>query len=137
MFLVRTLNLTWDEVHDEAEHMEHAVSDLLIDRIDATLGHPEVDPHGDPIPRADGSLSDSACHALADCREGDAFRLVRVVDQSAEFLRFLTASGLPLGVEGRVAANHAEAGLVVVHVGGKNIHLGRSAADKLLVQPAS
>jgi DtxR family transcriptional regulator, Mn-dependent transcriptional regulator len=137
LFLVRTLNLTWDEVHDEAEHMEHAVSDLLIDRIDATLGHPEVDPHGDPIPRADGSLSDSACHALADCREGDEFRLVRVVDQSAEFLRFLTASGLPLGVEGRVAANHAEAGLVVVHVGGKNIHLGRSAADKLLVQPTS
>jgi len=137
LFLVRTLNLTWDEVHDEAEHMEHAVSDLLIDRIDAFLGHPEVDPHGDPIPSADGSLSDPASQVLADCQEGETFRLVRVVDQSAEFLRFLTASGLPLGVEGRVAANHPEAGLVVVQVDGKTVHLGRSAAEKILVSATS
>jgi len=56
LFLMRTLGMSWDEVHDEAEHMEHAVSDLLIDRIDDYLGHPEVDPHGDPIPRGDGRL---------------------------------------------------------------------------------
>ncbi len=136
LFLVRTLNLTWDEVHDEAEHMEHAVSDLLVDRIDTFLGHPEVDPHGDPIPRADGSLSDLECQVLADCREGQTFRLVRVVDQSAEFLRFLTASGLTLGVEGRIAANHPEAGLVVVQVDNKTVHLGRSAAEKILVSAA-
>ena len=54
LFLLQTLDMSWDEVHDEAEHMEHAVSDLLVDRIDAFLGHPDVDPHGDPIPRADG-----------------------------------------------------------------------------------
>jgi DtxR family transcriptional regulator, Mn-dependent transcriptional regulator len=137
LFLVRTLNLTWDEVHDEAEHMEHAVSDLLVDRIDAYLGHPEVDPHGDPIPRADGSFSSPAYHPLASCRAGDGFRLVRVVDQSPDFLRFLTASGLPLGVQGRVAANHAEAGLVVIEVAGKTIHLGRSAAEKILVSTAT
>ena len=57
LFLVKTLELTWDEVHEEAENMEHAVSDLLIDRIDAYLGHPKVDPHGDPIPTADGARS--------------------------------------------------------------------------------
>ncbi len=57
LFLVRTLDLTWDEVHEEAEHMEHAVSDLLVDRIDAFLGYPDSDPHGDPIPRADGSVA--------------------------------------------------------------------------------
>ena len=51
LFLVKTLEMTWDEVHEEAEHMEHAVSDRLIDRIDTFLGHPETDPHGDPIPR--------------------------------------------------------------------------------------
>ncbi|MFM7035939.1 MAG: metal-dependent transcriptional regulator, partial [Planctomycetia bacterium] len=51
LFLLKTLDMTWDEVHDEAEHMEHAVSDLLVERIDAFLGRPEVDPHGDPIPR--------------------------------------------------------------------------------------
>src|SRR5262245_22968912 len=56
LFLVKTLSLTWDEVHEEAEHMEHAVSDWLVDPIDAYLGHPLVDPHGDPIPRPDGSF---------------------------------------------------------------------------------
>ena len=59
LFLVQTLNMPWDEVHEEAEHMEHAASERLIDRIDAFLGHPAVDPHGDPIPRADGSLAET------------------------------------------------------------------------------
>ena len=65
LFLVRTLELTWDEVHAEAENMEHAVSDLLVDRIDAYLGYPETDPHGDPIPKADGTV---AGHRGAACR---------------------------------------------------------------------
>jgi DtxR family Mn-dependent transcriptional regulator len=129
------LQLTWDEVHDEAEHMEHAVSDLLVDRIDDFLGRPEVDPHGDPIPRPDGSMVSPSYHSLAACRVRDEFRIVRVVDQSPDFLRYLTAAGLPLGIEGRVSGNHAEAGLVVVEVAGKTIHLGRSAAEKLLVSP--
>src|SRR5215470_6511210 len=58
LFLARTLEMSWDEVHEEAEHMEHAASERLVDRIDAYLGHPAVDPHGDPIPRADGSLTE-------------------------------------------------------------------------------
>ncbi len=113
--------------------MEHAVSDLLVDRIDVYLGHPEFDPHGDPIPRADLSLAEPSYRSLAACSEGEEFRLQRVIDQSPDFLRFLTASGLSLGMQGRVAANHAEAGLVVIQVGGKSIHLGRSAAEKILV----
>src|SRR5690349_6987149 len=62
LFLSRTLDLTWDEVHEEAEHMEHAVSDLLVDRIDSYLGYPSADPHGDPIPRADGSIQIGRAH---------------------------------------------------------------------------
>jgi DtxR family Mn-dependent transcriptional regulator len=137
LFLVRTLNLSWDEVHDEAEHMEHAVSDLLVDRIDVYLGHPEFDPHGDPIPRADLTVAETSDRTLAACGEGEKFRLQRVVDQSPEFLRFLTASGLSLGIKGRVTANHPEAGLVVIEVGGKTIHLGRVAAEKILVSAAA
>ncbi len=133
LFLVRTLSLNWDEVHDEAEHMEHAVSDLLVDRIDAFLGHPEVDPHGDPIPKADGSLASQPYRTLAACEEGAEFRLLRVVDQSPDFLRFLTAVGLTLGIRGRVTANNSEASLVVVDVGGTTAHLGRLAAEKILV----
>ncbi|MEX2141671.1 MAG: metal-dependent transcriptional regulator [Pirellulales bacterium] len=134
LFLVRTLKLTWDEVHDEAEHMEHAVSDWLVDRIDQFLDHPDVDPHGDPIPRADGSLPAVQYATLLDCGEGADFRLMRVTDQSPEFLRYLTQSGLPLGTEGRVMANRAESGVVSVQVGGNLTSLGHEAAAKILVE---
>lgn len=133
LFLVKTLDLSWDEVHEEAEHMEHAVSDLLVDRIDAYLGYPEVDPHGDPIPRADGSVEDEPGHSLADCEVGAPFRLARVVDQSPEFLRYLTETGLPLGAEGRVVANRAEAGIVTVAVDDQHTSLARDAAQRIFV----
>src|SRR3954462_14749563 len=84
-FLTQTLDLSWDEVHEEAENMEHAVSDSLVDRIDAYLGHPTTDPHGDPIPKADGTVDAAAARALADCAVGDRFRVARVIDQSSDF----------------------------------------------------
>lgn len=133
LFLSRTLDLTWDQVHEEAEHIEHAVSDLLIDRIDAFLGYPAADPHGDPIPRADGSFDAPESRSLVDCGVGQQFRLARVVDQSPEFLRYLSESGLPLGATGVVTANHVEAGIVAIEVDGKVATLGREAAGKLLV----
>jgi DtxR family Mn-dependent transcriptional regulator len=135
LFLVKTLSLTWDEVHEEAENMEHAVSDLLVDRIDAFLEYPQVDPHGDPIPRADGTLEMQPLCTLADCTAGTRFRLARVIDQSSEFLRFLSESGLPLGTEGEVTANRPEAGLVSLVSGGETTSLGREAAEKILVVP--
>src|SRR5258708_9027286 len=80
LFLVHTLNMPWAEVHQEAEHMEHAASERLIDRIDAFLGHPAVDPHGDPIPRADASLSEPQGAPLSSLATCQSFRVVRVVD---------------------------------------------------------
>jgi len=133
LFLVRTLDLNWDEVHEEAEHMEHAVSDRLVDRIDAYLGHPESDPHGDPIPTSDGTLKIRKSRTLAECKVGDGFQLHRVIDQSPEFLRFLSNSGLPLGVAGHIVANTPEAGIVTISVGGQHTTLGQAAAEKLLV----
>lgn len=135
LFLVKTLDLTWDEVHEEAEHMEHAVSDRLVDRIDQYLGHPDADPHGDPIPRSDGSFHTPASRSLAECGVGESFRLSRVIDQSPEFLRFLSSSGLPLGAAGTIVANRAEAGIVTVRVDGQETSLGRAAAEKILVTP--
>jgi len=137
LFLLRTLDMSWDEVHDEAEHMEHAVSDLLVDRIDAFLGHPEVDPHGDPIPRADGvSLEppvEPATQSLAECVTGQPFRLNRVLDQSSEFLRSLTESGLALGVTGTVEKNPDGAGLMRIRLQDRAMSLALEAAAKLLV----
>ena len=133
LFLVNTLKLSWDEVHEEAEHMEHAVSDLLIDRIDDYLGHPKVDPHGDPIPQADGSLDVRAARHLVECGVGEKFRLARVVDQSPQFLRYLTETGLTLGTSGEVLNNSPDSGTLEVHCQGRAITLGHSAAAKLLV----
>jgi len=140
LFLMRTLGMSWDAVHDEAEHMEHAVSDLLVERIDAFLGRPEVDPHGDPIPRADAvSLSDpadGATRSLAECGEGDAFRLARVLDQSSAFLRYLTECGLTLGSTGVVERNPDGAGLMRIRLGERGLSLAIEAAGKLTVVTA-
>ena len=133
LFLVQTLKLSWAEVHEEAEHMEHAVSDYLVDRIDTFLGLPEVDPHGDPIPKADGSVPDASGTTLAAISVGQRFRLARVIDQSPEFLRYLSECGLALGCEGEVTENRVEAGIVAVDVGNTPTTLGHEAATKIMV----
>ena len=136
LFLVKTLSLSWHEVHEEAENMEHAVSDLLIDRIDEFLDYPEVDPHGDPIPKADGTVSSSASKHLSELKSGDEFELVRVIDQSSDFLQYLSENGLPLGASGRIVGNSAEAGVITIKVDGKETTLSRDVASKLMVLPA-
>lgn len=133
LFLVRTLNLTWDEVHEEAENMEHAVSDLLVDRIDAFLGYPAADPHGDPIPKADGTVAGPAGKRLSQVAAGERFRVVRVMEQSPEFLRYLTETGLRLEAQGQVVANRDESGTITVEVAGRQTTLAHTIADRLLV----
>lgn len=133
LFLAQTLKLSWDEVHDEAENMEHAVSDFLVDRIDAYLAYPKVDPHGDPIPSADGVVETAPHRSLADCRAGETFRFARVVDQSPEFLRFLSEARLTIGCEGTVLSNRNESGVVTVAIEGQETTLGREAAEKVLI----
>jgi len=133
LFLAKTLDLSWDEVHEEAENMEHAVSDRLIDRIDAFLDFPTADPHGDPIPKADGTFSASQGHSLAEWPVGHAFRLVRVLDQSPEFLRYLSDQGLCLGTAGMVDENCDSAGIVTVTIGENPTTLAREVAERLLV----
>jgi DtxR family Mn-dependent transcriptional regulator len=135
LFLVKTLNLSWDEVHEEAEHMEHAVSDWLVDRMDSALNFPQTDPHGDPIPRRDGSIERRETRSLADCGSGISFSLVRVIDQSPEFLRYLSSTGISLGSTGLVTAHHPEAGVISIQLPTGEITLGLEAAGKLLVAP--
>lgn len=136
-FLVDTLGYSWDEVHEEAENMEHAVSDALVDRIDEYLGHPATDPHGDPIPRADGTMARQRYQSLWKWPEGESFMLVRVMDQSPEFLRYLSDAGLPLEAVGEIVSRSAAAGTMMVRVGDREITLGQEAAGKLLVMAGS
>lgn len=133
LFLATTLKLTWDEVHEEAENMEHAVSDLLVDRIDEYLGFPKADPHGDPIPTSDGVVVNSENKNLAEWTSNNSFSLVRVLDQSPSFLRYLNEAGLQIGVNGRVVENNIDAGVITVEVSTGQITLAHDVAKKLLV----
>jgi DtxR family Mn-dependent transcriptional regulator len=133
-FLSQTLNLSWDEVHEEAEHMEHAVSDSLIDRIDAYLGHPTTDPHGDPIPSADGTVAAAAARSLAECSVGDRFRIARVIDQSSEFLRYLSQTGVEIGTQGSLVATDPESSRVTIRIEDGEKVISRDAAAKLMVR---
>jgi len=135
-FLVKTLGLTWDRVHEEAEHMEHAVSDFLIDRIDKFLGHPAADPHGDPIPTADGKMRIDRTTAvpLTSCPPGSRILLVHVVNQGADFLRYLSETGLKLGVEGIVQESNPAAGVVKTLIDGREISMSHTVAESLLVE---
>jgi DtxR family Mn-dependent transcriptional regulator len=136
LFLVRTLDLPWDQIHEEAENMEHAVSDRLIERVDEFLGRPTFDPHGDPIPTAEGTLPIGSRRGmlLTQCAAGTRVKVVRVIDQGSEFLRFLSGSGISVGAVAAVESNMPEAGIVRLSFNGRRVDLGYSAADKLLVE---
>jgi DtxR family Mn-dependent transcriptional regulator len=136
LFLVQTLDLSWDQVHEEAENMEHAVSDFLVDRIDEYLGHPHVDPHGDPIPTADGRMRGDAAAAvpLTQCEAGAHVRFVRVMNQDPEFLRYLSESDFAIGGKGIVRENNREAEIVTLSIGRRSFSMGHSAAQCVLVE---
>ncbi len=95
-YLVAELGYTWDEVHDEAEVLEHAISDLMLSRIDAKLGHPVRDPHGDPIPSADGERRRPDARRLSLLEPGETGVVARISDEDPEMLRYFDDLGLAL-----------------------------------------
>ncbi|WP_308492080.1 metal-dependent transcriptional regulator [Microbacterium terrisoli] len=105
-WLVREYDYTWDEVHDEAEVLEHALSDRLLDRIDDRLGRPRVDPHGDAIPDADGHVRRERFVLLRDAEPGHRGSVLRVSDRDPELLRALENAGLHLGCRIEVLGAH-------------------------------
>ena len=113
-FLVRELGYSWDEVHDEAEVLEHAVSDRMLARIDAKLGHPTRDPHGDPIPAADGHVPSPDARQLSVCRDGDTGVVARISDADPEMLRYFDTVGISLDSRLLVLARRDFAGMISV-----------------------
>jgi DtxR family Mn-dependent transcriptional regulator len=137
LFLVEKMGYDWSEVHDEAERLEHAVSDRLIERIDDMLGHPSADPHGDPIPDREGTMPASPTATLLACPLHQAQRVVRVGDQSAEFLRLLEKRGLVPGSRVEVDSRSEAADSVELENGaGDRVSLGFRAASKIFVEPS-
>lgn len=134
LFLVQVMGMSWAEVHDEAEHLEHAVSERLIERMDEMLGFPSVDPHGDPIPNAEGGVHERTYHSLLECPVGQPMRVARIADQNAEFLRFLEQSALMPGQGVVVVSRDTVADSVAVQgTDARRIVLGARAASKVLV----
>lgn len=134
LFLVEVMGMSWAEVHDEAEHLEHAVSERLIGRMDEMLGYPSVDPHGDPIPNAEGGVFERTYHSLLECPIGQTVRVARIADQNAEFLRFLEQSALMPGQAVIVISRDPAADSVAVEGDDmRRVVLGARAASKVLV----
>ena len=127
-FLVRAAGMSWDEVHDEAEALQHAVSDLLVDRIDAALGHPRRDPHGDPIPQPAGDHVEDWSPALAGVAAGAYFRVDRVSDEDSAALRYLASLGVRPGVVLRVLEREPFGGPLWVETGGHRRAMGTPLA---------
>ncbi len=135
LFLVQVMGMSWAEVHDEAEQLEHVVSDRLIERMDEMLGYPTHDPHGDPIPAADGTIASPACDNLLTCPLATPLRIIRVADQDPVFLRFVEGNDLKPGAAIEVEARDAAADAVSVGGRGRRaIVIGTRAASKLLVE---
>jgi DtxR family Mn-dependent transcriptional regulator len=138
LFLVEVMGMNWTDVHAEAELLEHAVSDRLIERIDEMLGRPEADPHGDPIPDPDGVLERRPFDTLLTCPLNERVTVRRVTDQDPEFLRFIERRDLKPGETVEVVERDAAADSVRVR-GRKDraITIGARAASKVLVQAAT
>jgi DtxR family Mn-dependent transcriptional regulator len=133
LFLVKVMGMSWTEVHDEAENLEHAVSDRLIDRIDEMLGRPEVDPHGDPIPDAEGTVFRHQYETLLTCPLNEPVRVSRVSDQDRDFLQFIERHDLKPGAIVRVEERDQAADSVRLR-GAREFTIGARAASKVLVQ---
>ena len=132
-FLVQVLGYRWDQVHDEAEALEHAVSDFLVDRIDAHLGHPTRDPHGDPIPGADGTLELPDAVLLSTLAAGGRARIERISDEDPALLQFFADRSIGIGTEIELRAGAPFSGAVEVAVAGEaeSVPLGQVALDSI------
>ena len=118
--LHEVLKLDWSEVHVEAERLEHAISDRLLQRIDEFLGRPAADPHGDPIPEEDGSLRQQEAVPLSRCPASSRVEIVRVTRQDPAFLRFLAERGLRPGRRLTVASSDSDSGVLSFAVDEEN-----------------
>ena len=134
MFLMQHLGYQWDEVHEEAERLEHAVSEKFLERVAALLDYPTHDPHGDPIPDSEGLFPDRAELSLADWPVNKPGRVARILEQSPETLRYLEDKGLLPDAAVTVEQRSSLEGVLHLRVGGEVLVIGHPLALMILVQ---
>src|SRR3954466_3473631 len=130
-YLVEFLGYPWDTGDDEAERLEHAVSDTLVERMATALGNPDVDPHGDPIPSADGFVQELSCIPLSDIPVGDSAEVHRVHESQPDRLRYIASLGIKPGVQIKVLDRQPFDDLVTIDVGGQRHVIGRELSHVL------
>ncbi|MCL7927085.1 MAG: metal-dependent transcriptional regulator [marine benthic group bacterium] len=133
-YLIDRLGFTWDSVHEEAERLEHAASDLLVDRMALAVGDPDTDPHGAPIPAPDGTIRSQDLPALTELPTGAIGVIREVSDDDSERLRFLGDNGFLLGTEVTVLSASDEGGDVVAQVGGRRHRLAGDLAAAIRLE---
>lgn len=134
VFLVEKLNFSWDEVHDVAEQLEHIKSPKLINQLDALLGFPTHDPHGDPIPDASGNLTKIDKCLLSTLQENEIGVCIGVEDSSKEFLQYLDKKGIELNKEIVVLEKEEFDNSVTIEIGGKKILVSHKIANNLYIK---
>jgi len=137
LFLAEVLDVPWERVHDEAEVLEHALSEDLTELISTKLGDPSFDPHGDPIPDRDLSLVETETRNLAALESGEQARFVRVSDSNPEMLSYLSDCGISVGDELEMIDRQPFEGPVSIRIGGKTHVLGLRLAEAMRVVVAA
>lgn len=134
-YLAKALGYPWDRVHEEAERLEHAASDELIDRMAAAIGEPQTDPHGHPIPTRDGKIDERVHLTLSDVGVGERSRVLRVSDEDPELLRYLDTIGVRPGVTVTILARAPFDGPIALRVGRQERQVGPALASRVTVEP--
>ena len=134
VFLVETLDFSWDEVHEIAEELEHIKSDKLIEKLSAFLNHPKLDPHGDPIPNSKGEIPTVEKKLLSEIEVGKNVVCVGVKDTSSAFLKFLNKHGIALGEEIQIVAREEFDGSMSLLVAKQEITISNKIANNLFVK---
>ena len=134
VFLVETLDFSWDEVHEIAEELEHIKSDKLIEKLSAFLKHPTLDPHGDPIPNSKGEIPTVEKKLLSEVEIGESSICVGVKDTSTSFLKYLDKNGIALGERLQIISREEFDGSMVLKVGNQEITISNKIANNLFVK---
>ncbi len=135
LYLIEALGYSWDEVHDEAERLEHVVSEKFQERIAAVLGYPEIDPHGEPIPTKDGQIAETSNLCLGDLKDGQTGTIQRVDDSDPGLLRYLGELGLRPGAEVHIKSVAPYGGPITITVDGSEHAIGPQAAASIFIEP--
>ncbi|MDO5034022.1 MAG: metal-dependent transcriptional regulator [Actinomycetaceae bacterium] len=135
-FLHRFLGFSWDELHDEAHNLEHAVSDRFIDRLDEALEFPRFDPHGDPIPDHEGEVARCSCYTLPTAPMGETMKIMRIRDGKPEVLRYFENRNFVPGALLTVLERSDVTGQITVQMGDERIDISQDLGAGIKVTPA-